>query len=81
VGDAACDALCESIYKKFDGNAMYDDRDERAGAKFNDADLCGYPWQIIIGPRGAAKGMVEIKRRATGEREELLVADALSKVL
>ena len=46
----------------------YDDRAERAGAKFADADLIGYPWQAIVGPRGAAAGKVELKRRATGER-------------
>ena len=52
-------------------NALYDDRDERAGAKFADADLMGHPWQIIVGPRGAAAGTVELKRRATGERSEV----------
>jgi prolyl-tRNA synthetase len=41
----------------------------------------GHPWQIIVGPRGAANGVVELKRRATGERFELSVADALAKVL
>ena len=41
------------------------------GVKFNDADLMGHPWQIIVGPRGAAAGKVELKRRATGERVEL----------
>ena len=48
--------------------------------KFNDADLMGHPWQIIVGPRGAAKGMVELKRRATGERVELSVEDAIRKI-
>ena len=52
-------------------DAVYDDRADRAGAKFADADLLGYPWQAIIGPRGAAAGTVELKRRATGERVEL----------
>ena len=54
----------------FGGNALYDDREERAGPKFADADLMGHPWQIIVGPRGAAAGTVELKRRATGERQE-----------
>jgi prolyl-tRNA synthetase len=79
-GDAACDSICESIYAKFNGNALYDDRPERAGAKFADADLMGHPWQIIVGPRGAAAGTVELKRRATGERSELSVEAALAKV-
>ena len=43
---------------------LYDDRDERAGVKFADADLMGHPWQIVVGPRGAAAGRVELKRRA-----------------
>ncbi|MBU6498941.1 MAG: proline--tRNA ligase [Rhodospirillales bacterium] len=80
-GDATCDALCESLYAKFAGQALYDDRAERAGAKFADADLMGHPWQIIVGPRGAATGMVELKRRASGERVEMPVDAALAKLL
>ena len=79
-GDATTDALCEKIYALFGNDALYDDREERAGAKFAEADLLGHPWQIIIGPRGAANGVVELKRRATGERFELPVEDALAKV-
>jgi prolyl-tRNA synthetase len=79
-GDAACDALCETLYGRLGEAALYDDRDERAGAKFADADLMGHPWQIIVGPRGAAAGKVELKRRATGERIELLPDDALDRV-
>jgi prolyl-tRNA synthetase len=48
--------------------------------KFAEADLLGHPWQIIIGPRGAAQGQVELKRRATGERFELPMAEALARV-
>jgi prolyl-tRNA synthetase len=78
-GDAVTDALSEDVYGKLSAVALYDDRSERAGVKFNDADLMGHPWQVIIGPRGAAAGRVELKRRATGEREELSVEDALAK--
>ena len=80
-GDAATDAICEQVYQALGGNALYDDRNERAGAKFADADLMGHPWQLIVGPRGAANGMVELKRRATGERVELSVADAIAKII
>jgi prolyl-tRNA synthetase len=80
-GDAATDAICETLYEKLAGAALYDDRSERAGAKFAEADLMGHPWQIIVGPRGAATGQVELKRRATGEREEVSVEVALEKVL
>jgi prolyl-tRNA synthetase len=80
TGDAATDALSEQVYAAFAADAVYDDRDDRAGAKFADADLMGYPWQVIIGPRGAAAGKVELKRRATGERVELSVEDAIARV-
>ncbi|MFT8353570.1 MAG: proline--tRNA ligase [Gluconobacter japonicus] len=79
-GDEACDAICEEIYGTDSENFMYDDRSERAGVKFNDADLIGHPWQIIVGPRGAKAGKVELKRRADGERFELPVAEALAKI-
>ncbi len=81
VGDKACDAMCEEAYAKFGGRALLDDREDRAGAKFADADLMGHPWQIIVGPRGAATGRVELKQRATGTREELSLQDALARVL
>jgi prolyl-tRNA synthetase len=80
VGDAACDALCAEIYGRLGGNCLYDDREDRAGVKFNDADLMGHPWQIIVGPRGAAAGTVELKRRASGAREELPLEAALAKL-
>ena len=79
-GDAACDALCERMYAAIP-DALYDDRSERAGAKFADADLLGHPWQVVVGPRGAAAGRVELKRRATGEKLELSPEDALAKIL
>ncbi|MBS1025049.1 proline--tRNA ligase [Gluconobacter cerinus] len=79
-GDEACDAICEEIYGADPENFIYDDRSERAGVKFNDADLMGHPWQIIVGPRGAKEGKVELKRRADGERFELPVAEALAKI-
>jgi prolyl-tRNA synthetase len=80
IGDAACDALCEEVYARLGGNALYDDRTERAGVKFNDADLMGHPWQIIVGPRAAATGRLELKRRATADRLELSPDEALARL-
>ncbi|MDW8444150.1 MAG: proline--tRNA ligase [Acetobacteraceae bacterium] len=74
VGDPATDALCGDLYERLRANGvevLYDDREERAGVKFADADLTGLPWQVIVGPKGAASGMVELKRRKGGERHEL----------
>ena len=50
---------------------LIDDRDERAGVKFADADLIGYPLQVVVGKRGVSGGVVEVKDRATGERTEI----------
>ena len=47
---------------------VIDDRDERAGVKFNDADLVGWPFQLVVGKRGLAEGVVELKIRESGER-------------
>jgi len=79
-GDSGCDALCERLHAAMKDNAIYDDRSERAGVKFNDADLMGFPWQAIVGPRGAAAGRVELKRRMTGERFECSFEEALAKL-
>ncbi|EHH68575.1 proline--tRNA ligase [Gluconobacter morbifer] len=79
-GDETCDAICDRIYATDPENLLYDDRSERAGVKFNDADLMGHPWQIIVGPRGAKEGKVELKHRVSGERFELPVEEALAKI-
>lgn len=79
-GDQVTDALCERIYDALGRDALYDDREARAGEKFADADLMGHPWQVIVGPRGAAKGQVELKHRRTGERAELDIESVLAKV-
>ena len=81
VGDAACDAACEALYASLSPNALYDDRDDRAGVKFADADLMGHPWQIVVGPRGAAAGTVELRRRGSDEKHELSAEAALARVL
>ena len=83
TGDDDCDAACEDIYGKLRQagiEVLYDDRAERAGGKFADMDLIGLPWHLIIGPRGLKNGVVEVKRRDTGEREELSLEAALNRV-
>jgi len=59
---------------------LYDDRDERPGAKFAAADLVGIPWQLIAGPKGVAEGVVELKNRATGERQSVALDAALKAI-
>ena len=82
-GDAKCDAACAEMYEKLrkaGKDVLYDDRTESAGAKFATMDLIGLPWQVVIGPRGVAAGKVELKRRATGAREEIQADDVLKKL-
>ncbi|MDR7229540.1 prolyl-tRNA synthetase [Caulobacter sp. BE264] len=84
-GDAACDAACETAYnalKAAGRDVLYDDTDARGGAKFATMDLIGLPWQLIVGPKGIAEGVVEIKNRKTGERHTASlesVLDGLTK--
>jgi prolyl-tRNA synthetase len=59
---------------------VIDDRDERAGVKFNDADLIGWPFQLVVGKKGLAEGVVELKVRATGERTTVPLAEAVERV-
>lgn len=83
-GDDACDAACEDIFAKLRDagrEVLYDDRDERAGVKFADMDLIGLPWQVVVGPRGLKNGVVELKRRAGGAREEVSIESALSQIM
>jgi prolyl-tRNA synthetase len=81
AGDAKCDAVCDQVYAALASQgieALYDDTEERAGAKFASMDLIGLPWQLVVGPKGAEKGVVELKNRKTGEKQELSVEAALS---
>ncbi len=84
ASDAACSAACEDLYAKLRAagvEVLYDDRDESAGAKFADMDLIGLPWQLIVGPRGVKAGVVELKSRATDDREELSSDSALARMI
>ncbi|MDI6693012.1 MAG: proline--tRNA ligase [Anaerosomatales bacterium] len=60
--------------------SVIDDRDERAGVKFADADLIGWPYQVVVGRKGLSAGVVEVKHRATGERETVPVGQAVDRV-
>ncbi len=82
-GDEATDAACESLYAGLRAaglDPLYDDRDERAGAKFATMDLIGLPWRITVGPRGLKTGMVELTSRRSGESEEMSPEAALARV-
>ena len=78
--DPAVGAEAERIYAALNEagvEAVLDDRDDRAGVKFADADLIGYPVQVTVGKRGIANGTVDLKLRATGERSEASLAEAV----
>jgi prolyl-tRNA synthetase len=82
-GDEETDGACESLYAKLVAagfEPLYDDRKERAGAKFATMDLIGLPWRITIGPRGLKNGVVELTSRRTGESEELSPEAAVQKI-
>jgi prolyl-tRNA synthetase len=82
-GDAVTDEVSGGLMTMLEAagvSVLYDDIDQRAGAKFASMDLIGLPWQLIVGPRSAKEGEVEIKRRATGARETLSVDQAVNRL-
>ncbi len=82
-GDGDCDAACTRIEAALAAKGLdplYDDRDERAGAKFATMDLIGLPWRITVGPRGLKSGKVELTSRRTGESEEMSPEAAIDRV-
>ena len=75
--------LGESLYEQLLAagvDALFDDRKERAGVKFKDADLIGIPWRIVVG-RDAGDGVVELVERANRGVQKLPHADALNELL
>jgi prolyl-tRNA synthetase len=81
-GDAATDKACEDIYAKLTKagkDVLYDDTNERPGAKFATMDLIGIPYQIVVGPRGLANGTVEVKPRASGAKEDMTLEAAINR--
>ncbi|WP_371037851.1 proline--tRNA ligase [Rhodosalinus sp. FB01] len=83
-GDGATDAACGHIYEALAAEGLeplYDDTEERAGAKFATQDLIGLPWRITVGPRGIAQGKVELTSRRTGESEEMSTEAAVARIV
>ncbi|WP_422376562.1 proline--tRNA ligase [Roseibium sp.] len=82
-GDELTDTASEDLYAKLEAAGMevlYDDTDTRAGAKFATMDLIGLPYQVVAGPRGLKDGLLEVKDRATGEKEMLSPEATLNKL-
>ena len=83
VDDDACSATAADLQQRLFAagkQVLHDDREARGGEKFATMDLIGLPWQLIVGPKGVKAGTVELKRRATGERHELSIESALSRL-
>ena len=75
----AAETIYDSLMKEgFD--PIIDDRDARGGVKFNDADLVGYPVQVVVGKKSLAEGKVEVKNRKTGERISVIPGEAVAEV-
>lgn len=84
VDDANCVAACDDLYTRFTAagiDVLYDDRDERGGAKFAAMDLIGLPWQLVVGPKGLEKGIVELKARADGHKQEVTIEAAFNQLV
>ena len=76
-------AKAEEMYNELQGagiSVLFDDRDERAGVKFNDADLIGCPVRVTVGEKGLKEGMVELKPRKVKENQLVLVDEIIEKV-
>lgn len=81
--DEAIAAAATELYEELCAariDVLLDDRDERPGVKFKDADLVGTPLRVTIGPRGLEKGIVELRDRASGETEEIPRAEAVGRL-
>ncbi|ALN81397.1 proline--tRNA ligase [Lysobacter antibioticus] len=81
--DAQVEAACVELQAQLEArgiDVLHDDTPERAGVKFARMDLLGLPWQVVVGRRGLDRGIVELKRRASGERSELTPADVPARI-
>jgi prolyl-tRNA synthetase len=76
AADAATRLYADLLAEGFE--VLWDDREDRAGVKFNDADLIGAPFQIVIGDKGLADGIVEVKVRRNGVKSRIVPADVVA---
>ena len=82
--DVDCHEAGERLYEKLTEagiDVIIDDRDERPGVKFKDADLVGFPYRVTVGPKGIAAGAFEFVRRADGQKRDLPIEHAASMIV
>ena len=73
--------ICDGIYDSLASAGLdvaLDDRDERPGVKFKDADLIGFPYKVVVGPKGLKEGKIELKSRKTGDTQFVAINEAAS---
>ncbi|MHA1544424.1 MAG: proline--tRNA ligase [Alphaproteobacteria bacterium] len=83
VDDEGCRGASEKLYSDLEKagiEVLYDDRNERPGAKFSTMDLIGLPYQVTIGPRGLEKGIAEVKVRSSGKKTEIQINDVIKSL-
>ena len=83
IPDKRCREEAEKLYMALQSSpveAVLDERDERAGVKFKDADLIGFPYKVIIGPKGLKEDQFELKSRRTGETEFIPIESAAGRI-
>jgi prolyl-tRNA synthetase len=81
--DKSLQEVCESLYRELQNHrveVLLDDRDERPGVKFKDADLIGIPLRVTVGAKGLEKGCVELRWRRSGKSEDLPVGEAAQRI-
>ncbi len=82
--DVDCHEAGERLYEQLKEagiDVIIDDRDERPGVKFKDADLVGFPYRVTVGPKGLAEGIVEFVRRRDGQTSDLLIERAAGTII
>jgi prolyl-tRNA synthetase len=84
MSDHTVREAAERLERELSGHGLdvlLDDRDQRAGVKFKDADLLGLPWRITLGERKLAQGLVELKHRSSATAEDVPLGDAVALLL